>query len=139
MPQSFKTQSGVDIVINPAPWKDAKMLKMAIEKAAAAKGIPGDINIVNIILAVDSSEEVDAYLWPCLIRCLRDGQKITESTFDDPAARADYYEIMEACLKENFGPLVESLSSRFAGLLGKKLSASPAMTSETSASSSPSG
>lgn len=136
MPQSFKTASGADVLITPAPWKDAKLLKMAIEKAAAAKGILGDINVVNIILAVDSSFDVDAYLWPCLIRCTRNGQKITEETFDDVGARADYYEIVEACLKENFSPLAASLSSRFSGLLGKKLGASPDSTSETNASSS---
>lgn len=112
----FFTKSGAKVVIALAPWVDAKKLKAAIERQAAAAGVKFDKNadascFISAILCVDSSEEVDAALYPCLSRCTRNGQKITMQTFDDADARQDYYEIVKACLTENFRPLVESLLS----------------------------
>lgn len=110
--------SGAKIVINIAPWADAKALKKAIEREAAASGVAINLNadistLVRAFLAVDGSDAVDTALWPCLGRCTRNGDKITEKTFDDPDARKDYYEIVFACVEANLGPLAESLRSRF--------------------------
>lgn len=112
------------VVINLAPWKDAKILKMAVERAASGMAIDLEdvATLTPLILKLDGSPEVDAALGPCLIRCLYDGEKITDTTFDKKEARADYYEVVIACIKENFGPLVESLSSKFAELAAKKKS-----------------
>jgi hypothetical protein len=112
----FTAKSGAKVVINVAPWADAKRLKAAIEKEASASGIKFDLKadistIVSTMLSIDSSPVVDAALWPCLARCTRADAKITEATFDKVDAREDYYEIMNACLLENFRPLFESLLS----------------------------
>lgn len=114
--QNFTGKSGANIVINIAPWQDAKRLKMAVEIEAGKAGIKinteSDVStLVAAILKIDGSPEVDALLWPCLARCTRNDTKILESTFDDAEARRDYYEIISACMKENFAPLAESLFS----------------------------
>lgn len=122
MPTEITAKSGAKIVINPAPWKDAKNLKKAIEAEAARSSLPenfgtNDLSAVfNIVLKVDSSDAVDAALWPCLIRCTRNDIKIEEKTFDDTEARKDYYEIITACVKENFGPFVGDLFFLLAAL-----------------------
>ena len=110
------TKSGSTLAINAAPWEDAKKLKMAIQKQAAMSGIKiekdADLSVLlNAALLIDSSEEVDAALYKCLIRCTRDKVKITPSTFDTIEGRKDYYEIVTACIKENLAPLFESLLS----------------------------
>jgi hypothetical protein len=116
--------SGAKIVINPAPWKDAKELKKAVERTLGARGFDFKKGIgegISLFLQADGSDEVEEALWPCLARCLRDKEKITVETFDDVAARRDYYEIVLECIKVNFGPLAESLASKLPfGLLGAK-------------------
>lgn len=112
----FQTKSGATVVITIASWEDAKRLKAAIEREAAKAGIKLDMEaeaelLLSALLLIDSSDAVDAAMWPCLARCLHNGQKITPKTFDTAAARADYYEIMQACMTENFAPLFESLLS----------------------------
>lgn len=115
----FTAPSGAIVVINPAPWKDAKMLKKAIEKEISISDVSFDFLSASSFLSmlkIDSSDGVDAALWPCLVRCTRNNEKIVESTFDSAEARADYYDIIIACIKENLSPLVESLFSKFAAL-----------------------
>ncbi len=116
---TFKASSGAEVVINIAPWKDAKNLKKTIEREIASLGIDFTSEPVAIIaMKLDGSDAIDAALWPCLIRCLRNGEKITETTFDDIDARQDYYDIVQACVKENLGPLADSLFSKFSAFTG---------------------
>jgi hypothetical protein len=131
----FFAPSGAVVVINPAPWQDAKRLKNALEKEIALDAsfsLSLDADLIATILRVDSSEAVDAALWPCLGRCLRGKEKIAPAVFDDVAARADYYQIVKACIEENLRPLVESLSSVLIdlGILRKQAEA-PASPSTT--------
>jgi len=110
----IKTTSGASVVINIAPWEDAKRLKKAIERELANAGIKlnmqSDVSeLLSALLRVDSSDDVDAALWPCLARCTRNGSKIIPGMFDDSEARMDYYDIVSACIQENLRPLVESL------------------------------
>lgn len=104
------------LVIGVAPWAEAKRLKSAIERAASRKGVTlsKEANIgqlVDAMLEIDSDDAVDAALGVCLARCTYAGSKITDTIFDNIEARGDYYEIITSCIKENLGPLVESLHS----------------------------
>lgn len=112
----FTTKSGAAIVINPAPWVDAKELKKAIEASLIGSNINLDFGsseagsmMANLLLKIDSNPHVEIWLYKCLSRCLRNGQKIVEETFNDIVAREDYYEIVSACIKENFAPLIKNL------------------------------
>lgn len=109
--------SGAKVVIEPAPWQDAKKLKMAIQRELATSGLnlslSSDVSsLISAFMSVDSSPAVDGALSKCLSRCTYNGEKIIESTFDPEEARADYYDIVVTCLKVNLGPLVKSLSSK---------------------------
>lgn len=135
----FIAPSGVTVVINAAPWRDAKALKAALEKTLAR-----DVNLntsmdltLSTILSIDSSPEIDAAIWPCLARCTRNKIKITEEVFDDLKAREDYYDIAIACIKENLRPLAESLFSKLTalGVLTKQASEAPKSPSKTKAPS----
>lgn len=110
----FTAKSGAKVVINLAPWGDAKRLKAAILKEVATSGLKLDMEadasaLVIALLSVDSSEAVDNALWPCLVRCTRDASKIVPNTFDGEDARQDYYEIVSQCVMVNLRPLVEGL------------------------------
>lgn len=111
----FRSRSGAKVVINCAPWVEAKILKRAIETELAGRVNLAvhifDQSLIPIILALDGCEAIDAALWPCLERCLYNNMKITNEIFDDEKARADYYQIVEACLRRNFAPLAAGLSS----------------------------
>lgn len=123
--QTFTTKSGASVTVAPAPYVDAKRMKKAIQRELGAgshmlQGIkfdtakPFDMDaapLLGLLMQVDGSEGFDAALWPCLARCTRNGDKVIESTFDDPEARKDYYEIVIACVKENIGPLAAGLLS----------------------------
>lgn len=112
----FIAKSGKKVVVNTAPWVDAKNLKAAIEKEASKAGFKFDMqadisSLLSMALSVDSSPDVETALYSCLARCTRDNNKITMQTFDAKEAREDYYEIVKSCLMENFAPLVVSLLS----------------------------
>lgn len=116
MNQEFVAPSGAKIVINVADWQDAKRLKKAIQKELAASGVSIDLKadisrLIAAVVSVDASDAVDAAFVPCLARCLRDGQKITDATFNDVKAREDYYEIIYRCAEANLAPLVRGLIS----------------------------
>lgn len=118
--QEFKAPTGAKVVIRPAPWSAAKLLKRAIENRVGISGIPS-MNapveqIFTTFLRVDSCPEIERTLFECLQYCTRGGQKIVEETFDDVEAREDYYEIAIACAKENLGPLVKGLRSKLSEL-----------------------
>ncbi len=135
----FFAPSGAVVVINAAPWQDAKRLKNALEKEISLDtsfSLSLDADLIATILRVDSSDAVDAALWPCLSRCLRNKEKITSSIFDDIAARADYYHIVKACIEENLRPLAASLSSVLVelGILKKQAEAQKSPLKTTSSS-----
>ncbi len=136
----FFAPSGVVVVINAAPWQDAKRLKNALEKEISLDtsfSLSLDADLISTILRVDSSEAVNAAIWPCLARCLRDKVQITEAIFDDVKARGDYYQIVKACIEENLRPLAVSLSSVLLelGILRKQAEAQKSPSTTTSSSS----
>lgn len=111
----FITKSGAQVVINLAPWVEAKELKKAIQRIIGKNGI--DLNeelpmLICRLCMVDSNDEFEAALYRCLARCLYNGQKIQFTTFDAEEARAEYYDVIVPCVQKNVGPLVGSLFSQ---------------------------
>lgn len=128
MANEFVAPSGAKVVINLAPWSEAKMLKAAMLDAAAKAGITVDLeadltSLVRAVLMIDSSGTVDFALWPCLMHCTRKDERIIESMFDTEDGRKDYYPIVIACVEANFRPLVESLLSKLPKGLQEKIKA----------------
>lgn len=116
----FTSISGAAIVINLAPWEDAKELKKVIEREGAQSIIDmnGDLaKLSSLILKLDGSDAFEKALMPCLARCTRNGESVRGNTFDTKEGRSDYVEIVKACVNENIGPFVASLFSQFGPLL----------------------
>jgi hypothetical protein len=134
----FKTNNGIKVIINAAPFEDAVTLKNAI---ISKLKFPKDIDIkgadflsklkefdiapfVETLMAIDSDAEVNKSLMKCLVRCSYDSEKITEKTFENEAAREDYYEIVFQCIKVNIYPFLKGLISKLNGLSALITSAS---------------
>lgn len=131
----FFTKNGnKKVVIGIADWQYAKRLQNAILRGVAQQlggkaEVSGLPDLIALVAMVDSSPEFEAALWPCLQQCLYDDEKITQQLFNAAAPRQDYYEIVQACAKENLGPLAASLLSLLpagiGSILGLQRSESP--------------
>lgn len=121
---TFIAQSGAKVIISQAPFRDAKALKDAVTSELARNKIDvsnmsSEMDISGIlpaILSIDASDVVYDKVMTCLSRCTYNGDRITEDTFEDVAARGDYYEIVLACMKENLTPFFQGLLSRLKGM-----------------------
>lgn len=110
----FTAPSGAEVIINAASFEAASELYRALQRAVGLNGINFSEDLSSLLsklLLVDSAPEVNSCLWPCLIKSLRNKEKITKSTFDKVEARQDYYEIVVACARVNLAPLVQGLIS----------------------------
>jgi len=118
----FTSKSGASIVITEASFEAANNLWNAVMAAVSKQKISAEFvnepdSLLNIILKIGSDDAFNSAVWPCLIRCTRDNQKITKETFSKLEVRSEYYEILVPCVKANIGPFVGSLISEFsAGL-----------------------
>jgi hypothetical protein len=122
--KQIETKTGAEIQIAPAPFKDAMELKNVLFKELASSGISFDkINLEDIektgleqiikpIIQIDTSKDFYNAFFKCAGRCLYNGNKITEETFEDVTAREDYYLIMLEVLKENLSPFFKGLVSK---------------------------
>lgn len=128
----FTTKSGARVVITQASFSEAMALKNAVASEISKSGISLDLkgglsetnidiaDLMRVFFQIDSSQNVQAALFQCLARCLRNGEKVTFDTFEETDARADYYEIIFACARENLTPF-------FSGLLSELGKAAPAL------------
>lgn len=131
--KEFMTKSGAALIIECADIKDVRQLKTSILNELRDSGVElpkgracdskiveeqlkkGAINsdVLNVILkaliSLDTSEAVYKNVFKCLARCRYNGERITEATFEDVEARADYYEIFGRCISENLMPFLKSL------------------------------
>lgn len=118
-------KSGAKVVISQASFSEAMALKNAVALEISKSGIALDLKgglsqsdidvaeILKVFFQIDSSPAVYATLFQCLGRCTYNGEKITMETFEDAAARNDYYEIVIACAKEALTPFFSGLLSEF--------------------------
>lgn len=136
----FKTENtGNRVVINTAPFRDVVALKNELLKEfikyplglklkdlyGQSKGQIKDIFnkeldftevfdfIKNVLISSDTSDVLNDKIFNCLKYCTYNtAYKIDKNLFDDvKEARADYYEIIFACIKENLRPFMKSLVS----------------------------
>lgn len=110
-------ENGAKVVLAPCSFEDAFRLKSKIEKALLENGIKieqaFDEDLGQLVLVLDSSEEVFNCLFDCLRKSTYNDVRITKEIFEDPDARADFYEIFFNCLKVNIYPFIKALLSRY--------------------------
>lgn len=128
--------SGSELNITVAPFATAHGLLKAILKAVKGMSVSNDIlgadmsldgirnspalftQIVEKVLAIAVSPEVEACLFECFFRATWNGERITRELFDDPKlgekAREDYYMICLKVIEANCKPFFKQT---FSGLM----------------------
>jgi hypothetical protein len=118
-------ETGKKVVIAPASFDDAFMLKSKINKALLENKIDPEIafasgDTYSLILAIDGSMEVLNACFECLKKSTYAEVRITKELFDIEENRQDLYEILFFCLKVNVYPFYKSLISLLKTQLAKK-------------------
>lgn len=110
-------ETGTKVVLEPCSLIDAFKLKSKIQKALLENGIKLEQalneDLSQILMAIDSSEEVFLALFDCLKKSRYNDVKITPEIFESEEARQDLYEVFFYCLKVNIYPFFKPLLSRF--------------------------
>ena len=138
----YKSEAtGARIVINPCSYVEARKLQTTLQKALLAQQLNleqlWDSDIMTVIFALDSSEDVINSLFSCLKRSTYNDVAIKEEVFDDVKAREDLYEIFYNCIKINIYPFLKTVLSKL-GIqqVLDKLKGNLKLTSETTSDSS---
>lgn len=109
--------TGAKVVLNPCSLVEAFRLKSKIQKALLENGIKLEQaleeDLSQIIMALDSSEDVFNSLFECLRKSTYNNVRITPEVFESLEAREDLYEIFFYCLKVNIYPFLKPLLSQF--------------------------
>lgn len=113
----YKSEAtGARVVINPCSLVEAFKLKNAIQKALLSQGLNieqlMDVDIMTVIMSLDSSEDVFNCMFDCLKKSLYEGNAIKPDVFDDVKAREDLYEIFFNCIKVNLYPFFKTVLSK---------------------------
>lgn len=138
--REIQLPSGNVLQVDAAPFKDARRLYQAI----GGEFLRVDLldkddwtnTVKNVLCAGASSLAIEKALEPCLKRCVYNGNKITEETFEPVEAREDYFDICVEVTKENVSPFTKSLFAQFKLLVGLTSKFPPLRSSETKKESS---
>ena len=100
--QTLKNKNGDGIVIEDIT-KALKQKNMHFETLLNG--------LKNAFIELDTSDEIYGIIWKCLSRCTYNGERIDIKTFEKDENRADFYEVVYACIIENIRPFLKSLIS----------------------------
>ena len=103
--------SGAELTVNIAPFKDAKALFQALLKEWKDMGPDLPSNLGKMFSSAFSSLEVEKALWPCLTRCLYNGEKITPDVFEPDEARQDFIPACLEAVSDDITPFTKGLFS----------------------------
>lgn len=123
--------SGKDLKITIATFDEANELWMAVNKEFKSVNMASEVDIdpnliKDMFCTVASSREIRQAMQPLLRRCLYDGEKINEKTFDSREAREDYLEIFEMVATENLLPFMKRLVQKYKAIIFQVISKSQA-------------
>lgn len=115
--REIKLPSGATLKVAPAPFAISKDLYQAVLRDMKEVSIKDGLDIAEILKQFFcvgfSSKEVEALTWKCLERCLYNGERITEDTFEPIERRDDYLKVVAEVVKENVLPFAKSLYAEF--------------------------
>lgn len=121
-----KLPSGALLDIKKIPFSEAKALYQAVVEELKAVKIDTNAEMENLfkdIFCISvASKKVDDRLKVCMERCLYDGLKITDSTFEDEKARLDYSVVCFEVMQEAIGPFLKGLYAESNRLIAMILS-----------------
>ena len=118
--------SGAVLVVNDAPFDDAKCLYQAMMKELRAVEMRSDMSynalLKDIFCLGLSSPVIESSLAKCMARCTYDygkgAMKIDKDSFEPRERREDYIPACMEVARENVGPFMKSLSAAFSEALG---------------------
>lgn len=118
MSKEVTLPSGAKLVINPAPFKDARALYQALLEEGKALKINGtdelDVNLFkDMFCASLSSKKIEMCLTKCMERSTYNGLKIVEDLFEPIEAREDYLPVCLDVTLENIKPFTKALMPLF--------------------------
>jgi hypothetical protein len=131
MKEITSPQTGAKIIINVADFEDSFALKSSISGCLASRGIDlskinlddlfsSDVSvIINPILALDSSPDVNRCIRKCMLKCTYNGESIKPLIFEPEKAREDYYLVVYEVLYANLSPFFSKVFSKFQLLFQK--------------------
>lgn len=131
MSESVRTTiEGRELVVTPAPFREANALNKAIGKAirgADLAEIPTDVkkdmsageirSVVELVLSVAVDDEVERLAFECGKRATYGDRKITPELFDEVEMRGAYYQIMAQLIQVNVAPFFGGLFSALSTLV----------------------
>ena len=137
---------GKELIISPAGFSDAMVLKETIAKALKKNGVKFDLSSIDIssidldnietakigdigwvldhILTLTTDSSIRAMLFKCAERAMFDKCKVDQDFFEIPENRKYYYPIMAEVIKINILPffgLASSVFSKFKKMTEKFL------------------
>lgn len=120
--KEVKLKSGRVLRLGLAPFRDSKALFDAICLEVKGNSLDPrmevDINFIkDTAMGLIASEKVFGCIQVCMAKCLYNGQRIDEQTFESVEGREDFLEICMHVTKENVLPFMKNLSSKFAPLM----------------------
>lgn len=125
------TIKGNELKITPASFAEAMALQKAIGRAlkGTKMELPEDIKaelttdmlsgIIDAVLGVATSDDVETCLFECAKRCIVGTDKIDREFFEDPENRQFFYPVMVEIIKTNVGPFFKGLDTQLLGLAQK--------------------
>lgn len=118
-----KLPSGAELKLTMAPFAVSKALYQAILNEGISVKIHSKENVENVIkdifCTVLSSKDIEDKIHACLERCLYNGLKITDETFEPESARTDYLNVLFEVASENVMPFMKDLYAKYSPLLEK--------------------
>lgn len=83
--------------------------------------------LLDAVVDVITSKEVEDLIFKCMERCTYDDEKITRATFEKEERRGDFLYVAFEVLKANVNPFMSHLTSGLKGIFQQKKSDSPAL------------
>lgn len=131
--------SGATLKLNDVPWPTAHKLYMAVVREIEVVRVEfGATNLnlqdlqktqiddkaintlKNLLCRLMASDQVQAALWDAMGRCLYNGQKITDRTFEPTESRGDFLITEKEVLWHSLLPFLKDLLSLFPPLQALK-------------------
>ncbi len=122
--------TGQELKITQSSFADAKALEKAIGRALKGNGsisLPGSLEdeatpdtmstIIDAVLSVAISDEVERALFKCAERALVGTEKVDQDFFEKAENREHFYPIMIEIIKVNVAPFFKNLLSQFGDLI----------------------
>lgn len=115
--------SGAVLIISVAPFAQSKELYQACLEEGVKLKLDAetdiDVNFYKDLFCVGlTSKKIESTLAVCMKRCLYQGLKIDDQTFEPIEARGDYLNACFEIAKENILPFTKSLYAQYSHILG---------------------